>query len=361
MIPPAIGGPARSAAASVLEIAGANRRARRRFVDRLRILMYHGVVERHTEASSYGDLFVTAAAFARQMRHLARHYHVLPLEAALDALAAGTPLPPRAVALTIDDGYRNTIDVAAPILQRFEFPATVFVASELPGAGRLLWFDVLRILVAQARTPAARRTLASMLELPHGANRSAAAMHRSLLHAIRALPMLRFETLIAQLDILAYRQRLADRAPEFALADWSAWRRAIAHGRLAVGSHGECHEDFTQQAPDRRRSALARSKARIERELDRACDVLAYPYGAWDQTTADDAAAAGYRVAVTTDDGWNAAGQRPLTLHRTMIGDGGSLALFAARTSGAWRTWRADRALDAAPIESPVAVHATQP
>jgi peptidoglycan/xylan/chitin deacetylase (PgdA/CDA1 family) len=57
-------------------------------------------------------------------------YAVLPLPEIVDALAAGRPLPDRAVAITIDDAYRSAYEEAWPRLQKAGLPFTLFVATE---------------------------------------------------------------------------------------------------------------------------------------------------------------------------------------------------------------------------------------
>ncbi|KRB72706.1 hypothetical protein ASE01_21875 [Nocardioides sp. Root190] len=53
---------------------------------------------------------------------------VLPLDTAVELMAAGE-LPPRAVALTFDDGYASVSEQAWPELRRRGLPATMFVVS----------------------------------------------------------------------------------------------------------------------------------------------------------------------------------------------------------------------------------------
>ena len=66
---------------------------------------------------------MTPAAFDAQMDYLARNgYTVIPL-ARLAALSARRePLPRKSVAITIDDGYRSTYEVAYPILSKLRLP-----------------------------------------------------------------------------------------------------------------------------------------------------------------------------------------------------------------------------------------------
>jgi peptidoglycan/xylan/chitin deacetylase (PgdA/CDA1 family) len=74
-------------------------------------------------------------AFEWQMAFLARKRQVVPLEwVVVGRLPRGRP----AVAITFDDGYRSFLTTAAPILRRYEFPATVFVPTAWIG-DRMRW------------------------------------------------------------------------------------------------------------------------------------------------------------------------------------------------------------------------------
>ena len=80
-------------------------------------------------------LTVAPAAFEAQMEYLARNgYTVIPLQRLARFLQGKEPLPAKSVALTIDDGYRSTYEVAFPILRKLGFPATVFVYTDFVGA-----------------------------------------------------------------------------------------------------------------------------------------------------------------------------------------------------------------------------------
>ncbi len=72
--------------------------------------------------------------FAAQMRFLAeRRYSVVSLDAVLDAADGATPLPPSPVAITFDDGFRETFEHARPVLKRFGYTATFFLVTGLTG------------------------------------------------------------------------------------------------------------------------------------------------------------------------------------------------------------------------------------
>jgi peptidoglycan/xylan/chitin deacetylase (PgdA/CDA1 family) len=95
---------------------------------RLPIFCYHGFSLRD-EHRWNPALFVTGRQFDRRLAALARgRYCVLPLGEALERLRAET-LPPRAVAITVDDGLYDFAAVAFPILARFGMHATVFAST----------------------------------------------------------------------------------------------------------------------------------------------------------------------------------------------------------------------------------------
>jgi peptidoglycan/xylan/chitin deacetylase (PgdA/CDA1 family) len=89
-------------------------------IPRMTVLLYHSV--------SDSDDFhaVTPAAFASQIEYLKRYFDVVPLSRAF-AHAAGKSVEKDSVAITFDDGYRDFIENAQPILERFAAPATLFV------------------------------------------------------------------------------------------------------------------------------------------------------------------------------------------------------------------------------------------
>lgn len=90
-----------------------------------RILTYHSIGYRDDEMN------VTPENFRAQMAWLTKNYPVIRLEDA----ATGA----EGVAVTFDDGYRDNWMNAAPVLQHFSIPATVFVVTG--GMGKMLPHD----------------------------------------------------------------------------------------------------------------------------------------------------------------------------------------------------------------------------
>lgn len=66
---------------------------------------------------------------------------------------------------------------------------------------------------------------------------------------------------------------------------------------VTIGSHGTDHSRFPQITEAELRHELQASKAKLEEVLGRPCDVVAYPFGAFDETTVRLAKEAGYTRA----------------------------------------------------------------
>lgn len=97
------------------------------------ILMYHIISSPFS--TNEKSLAVSPSAFRAQMNFLHRKgYNVISLEKAVTALISGESVPRNAVVITFDDGFIDTYEIAFPILNEFEFPATIFVVSGLIGS-----------------------------------------------------------------------------------------------------------------------------------------------------------------------------------------------------------------------------------
>jgi peptidoglycan/xylan/chitin deacetylase (PgdA/CDA1 family) len=89
----------------------------------LRVLMYHKVNDLPGNRMS-----MPVSLFDEQMHQLRElGYRAVDLDAVLDHYGGGAPLTDGAVLITFDDGYRDNLQNAAPILQRHGYPAVQFV------------------------------------------------------------------------------------------------------------------------------------------------------------------------------------------------------------------------------------------
>ena len=101
---------------------------------RLRVLMYHKVND-----LPENPLSVPVAAFDDQLAQLRElDYTVVSLDDVLAHYRERAQLPARPVLITFDDGYRDNLEHAAPVLQKHGYPAVIFVPIGYLDGGRPL-------------------------------------------------------------------------------------------------------------------------------------------------------------------------------------------------------------------------------
>ena len=108
--------------------------------------MYHRI---GSDGFDPWGLVVEPGRFSDQMAWLSNNRSVLPLTEFVARFSAGD-LPNDAAAITFDDAYACTAELAVPELQRAGLPATIYLPAQLVEKGRPFWWDELQAIVLSA-------------------------------------------------------------------------------------------------------------------------------------------------------------------------------------------------------------------
>ncbi|MEO8349714.1 MAG: polysaccharide deacetylase family protein, partial [Acidobacteriota bacterium] len=124
------------------------------------ILLYHRVAE---SARDRWRLCVSPKNFREQVEVLALRFGPLPLRELADRTRGGS-VPDRAVAVTFDDGYRDNLTDALPVLRDRGVPATFFISGDGAASGETFWWEALdRSMESMALDEPAARELHARL------------------------------------------------------------------------------------------------------------------------------------------------------------------------------------------------------
>lgn len=119
------------------------------------VLRYHAITDGTADVPyATPEICLPVDAFRLQMAFVRRAYRVVPLEDLVAALGMDRPLPPRALAITFDDGYADNHRLAFPVLRDMDLTATVYVATGGLDDGVPMWTSAVRALVLAAPGPA---------------------------------------------------------------------------------------------------------------------------------------------------------------------------------------------------------------
>ena len=100
------------------------------------ILVYHSISS--PAEPMVGDIDISPARFAQQLAWLKKTNRVVRLDETLRSASR------RAIAITFDDGYRDNLTTALPLLEKFNLPMTLFVVAGCVNSDGYLSEDELR-------------------------------------------------------------------------------------------------------------------------------------------------------------------------------------------------------------------------
>lgn len=210
----------------------------------------------------------------------------------------------RFAAFTLDDGYRDNLEFALPVLREFDAPLAVYVASDFAeGTGRLWWIALEAVIAKADQIDVQIGNAALRLDATSPAAKQAAF---DRLHDwLRALPgehdlKREIEALCAKsgVDIGALCRGLC--------LSWDEVKRLSADPLVTIGAHTISHCNLAKESEEIAAQEMAVSRVRIEQALERPVLHFAYPYGDRDAAGEREfafAAAAGFKTAVTTRPG----------------------------------------------------------
>ncbi len=110
------------------------------------IMMYHHV----SHADPKRQDTVSPERFDWHMAYLKKHhFNVLPLNTLVQIIKQGKPLPRKSVVITFDDGYEDNFQYAFPALKKYDFPATIFVITDVINTEGYLSIAQMKEMLAQ--------------------------------------------------------------------------------------------------------------------------------------------------------------------------------------------------------------------
>ncbi len=250
----------------------------------LRVLCYHDIRDRLDGVQNQRadpDAIESADLVAQFSWLQERGYVSVTLDQVLAARAGGAPLPPKAILLTFDDGYRSLYTRVFPLLKVFGFHAVAGLVSswlEVPAGQTVTYGNEQLSRDAFVQWDEVREMVASgLLEV--------ASHTHDLHHGIQANPQ---GAMLPAVVARQYDPATGQREDE------TTYRKRV-------------HEDLLQ------------SVTVLQHRLGRAPRAVIWPYGEYNQIAATEAVSAGMPVGFNLELGPNPPSQ-PLTgLRRTQL------------------------------------------
>ncbi|MGH9360792.1 MAG: polysaccharide deacetylase family protein, partial [Thermoanaerobaculia bacterium] len=307
------------------------------------ILTYHGVLPGGVPIDLYlSRNFVDLETFRWQMRFLRRRYRVVKLRDLARWLERGEPVPPRCAVVTFDDGFRNNLDLAYPVLKELGIPCTIFLTTScIDGDRSLLWTEKLSLMVTAAKGGSVSLAVGeSRIPLSTATGEDRVESSREIVRLMKEVPPRQREEILTDLERqLGTRGEIPEgQEARYQFLDWERVRAADPE-LVDFGAHTVNHPILSTLSEEELRLEVEESKRRIEDRGGRACDLFSYPNGSPADFGERERALlrrSGFVCAVSQIPGLNGRGADRFALRRNNVGLGHGRLLFQALISGLW-------------------------
>ena len=262
------------------------------------ILVYHRIAQLSTDPQL---LAVSPKHFSQHLEVLRSYYNPISVMELIEGIKQ-KKIPDRAVVVTFDDGYRDALYTADPLLKKYGIPATLFVTSGYIGSDQEFWWDELeRIflepgilpnnleLIIRGKSYMWKLGKAATYEttdyekycgwtvLEPGAPTSRQAVYRELHSLLRPLGSKERLNLLLLISDWAGRSR-GGRPTHALLGPEELVQFADSH-LCEVGAHTLTHPMLAELSEEDQEREIQGSKSHLERLLGRRITFFSYPYG----------------------------------------------------------------------------------
>lgn len=291
--------------------------------DGVAIFLLHGVVAGAPRpVRNYTRKHIPRDDFAGFLKGLKAAGRALSMDEVLAHLEAGEAFPPNAFAITFDDGFRNNLTVAAPVLADLDIPATFYVTTDFVASNRMSWIDRIEWAVEAVPSVALRLPWAEAVS-----RASAPAEKRALLDDVRRNVK---SNHALDADALATDIQAQCGLPETWSSDdeldrkldWAEVRELASDSRFIVAGHSHTHPILAFLDDRRLAAELDTSLALLAEKAGIGNVHYAYPEGlahCYSDRVIEALKARGIRCSPTAEDGINDAATDPFRLRRIFV------------------------------------------
>jgi peptidoglycan/xylan/chitin deacetylase (PgdA/CDA1 family) len=234
-------------------------------------------------------------SFEKHMRYLKSRFHFITIEALVHAIKNDdwTLIPPKSIAITIDDGYKENHRLVSIFAKYTLFP-TIYLCSHIVNTNRHYWYE----------------------SGPAGISGLKKASHEQFLRTLKEKSGYERDK--------EYDDRRALNSEE--MKDMMEY--------VDFQSHSRYHPILTKCDSPEVKSEIAGSKIKLEALLNKSITHFSYPNGDYSDRELQELIDSGYESARTLDVGWNHKKTDPYKLKAMAIQDNANLFILCAQVHG---------------------------
>ncbi len=286
----------------------------RQFRDRKKILilLYHRICQ----PENFFQPAVSPERFEEQIRFISQHFEVVSTSRMFEIMdKKQLPQKPLAV-ITFDDGYRDNLETAYPILKKYNVPATIFLATEsLEGAP--MWTS--RVEAMFKNTAIKNLTVESLSKertFELGSYEDRMKICHEVKSEMKQVPDSHRQTILEELE-----ERMGGCKLSAEMLSWDDVRQMMQDPLIEFGSHSVSHRMLANLSLPEILSELEQSKEKIRNETGKEPCFISYPGNSYDVRVEKAAEQVGYEAAFAVDQELADFSQNRFSIKRVHIED----------------------------------------
>lgn len=241
------------------------------------IISYHGVISDHDWQDWETSDMVAESVFRQHLALYRKHYNVIPLRTMVAGLTGQEKLPPRALAITFDDGYRNNLTYAVPALIDYGMTATFFLTTGFLDDTEELWWLPIKRYVVMLQRGGGRDRSGVLGDILTGTRAEAGSSYREVLGRLKEVSSSeRMDIVASARDALSQGVKPLDEV--YAPLSW-AEARALVEAGMEVGAHSVSHPILAHESDDRIAGEIREAVERVRSVLGVSSLAFSYPDG----------------------------------------------------------------------------------
>lgn len=243
------------------------------------VIYWHGVANEYDEIIESES--VSTSVFEKQIKYLIKHFEIISIKEYYERYINHS-FTNKEVVLTFDDGYRNNLTIAAPILKKYDLPFTVFVSTiNVENQERFYILDPRLIIIGGELNEFTLKSIDKTYKLSTKEQRVSCAYEIENLMKVSPLELClsidkELREIIGNEGYLTLRKKYPNMEP----MSWDDVRTLQRDFKCTIGSHCVDHCCCqNKQTKETLQYQLVESKRAIEEQTGIECSFFAYPNG----------------------------------------------------------------------------------
>ena len=264
------------------------------------VICYHRILpddEFEADKSPNYNLIMPTSKFAEQIEFLSENHEVVSMDGLVDYLESEPDRDSNkfVVAVTFDDGYKDNLTHALPILEQYNIPATIYITTRFPEGDTWMWWNEIWDYLD-------KNDALEVNDLNEGRTirtpRQKIKCFNKLFDWILNLSYEKQKKYVETITKSVARKQYSNLC-----LNWEEIKILDQHPLVTIGAHTNSHPNLKKLTEQEAFAEMSHSKNLLEEKLKHSVEHFAYPFGTHNEADVREfelASRCGFRTAVTT-------------------------------------------------------------